>query len=126
MTSATTLTTHEATNGAKNGRAATMAKPIRDLIPAIDVFENDDEVLLLADMPGATAESVAVNVEAGQITIDAERALHGASLRYRRTFELPSMIDEDAISAELRDGVLHLHLKKSEKAKRRVIAVRSA
>jgi HSP20 family protein len=126
MTSATTLTTHKATNGAKNGRTTSMAKPIRDLIPAIDVFENDDEVLLLADMPGATAESVAVNVEAGQITIEAERAVHGASLRYRRTFELPSMIDEDAISAELRDGVLRLHLKKSEKAKRRVIAVRSA
>jgi HSP20 family molecular chaperone IbpA len=126
MTSATTLTTHKATNGAKNGRASTMAKPIRDLMPAVDVFENDDEVLLLADTPGATAESIAVSVEAGQITLEAERAAHGASLRYRRTFQLPSMIDQDGISAELRDGVLHVHLKKSEKAKRRMIAVRSS
>jgi len=122
MTTATTL----ATNSANNGRASTMAKAIRDLTPSVDVFENDDEILLLADMPGATAESVAVQVEGGQISIEAQRALHGETMRYRRTFQLPSTIDADGISAELHDGVLHVHLKKSEKAKRRVISIRSS
>ena len=115
------------TNGAKkHGRAPTMAKPIRDLTPSVDVFENQDEYLLLADMPGATAESVSVQVEGGAITMEAERTLPGGSLRYRRMFQLPSTIDPDGISAELRDGVLHVHLKKSERAKRRVVSIRSS
>jgi len=126
MTTGTTLANSSSSSPAKNGRASTVAKPVRDLTPSVDVFENADELLLLADMPGATAESVAVNVEGGQITIEAQRALHGESVRYRRMFQLPSTIDPEGISAELRDGVLHVHLKKSEKAKRRVIAVRSS
>lgn len=122
MTTGTTL----ATQPAKNGRATTMAKPIRDRTPNVDVFENDDELLLLADMPGAGPDSVSALVEAGQITIQAERVMHGESTRYRRIFQLPSTVDQDGITAELRDGVLEVHLKKSEKAKRRVIAVRAS
>jgi HSP20 family molecular chaperone IbpA len=125
MTAGTTLATHAATNG----RASTMAKRTRDLTPSVDVFENADEYLLLADMPGATADSIAVQVEGGQITLEAQRAsTQGQSIgtRYRRQFQMPSTVDQDGISAELRDGVLHVHLRKSEKAKRRVISVRSS
>jgi HSP20 family molecular chaperone IbpA len=125
MTTATTLTTTGA-GRANNGRAATMAKPIRDLTPSVDVLENDDELLLLADMPGASAESVAVQVEGGQIALEARRAMRGENTRYRRVFQLPSIVDPEGISAELRHGVLHVHLKKSEQAKRRVISVRSS
>jgi HSP20 family molecular chaperone IbpA len=123
MNTGTTL----ATNTATNARASTMAKRIRDLTPSVDVFENADEYLLLADMPGATADSVAVQVEGGQSTLEAQRSMQQGenSVRYRRQFQLPSTIDPDGISAELRDGVLHVHLKKSEKAKRRVISIRS-
>ena len=124
MNTGTTL----AMNTATNGRASTMAKRIRDLTPSVDVFENADEYLLLADMPGATADSVAVQVEGGQITLEAQRSMQQGenTVRYRRQFQLPSTIDPDGISAELRDGVLHVHLKKSEKAKRRVISIRSS
>jgi HSP20 family molecular chaperone IbpA len=126
MTTGTTLATHTEKT-APNGRASTIAKRIRDLTPNVDVFENEDEYVLLADMPGATAESVVVQVEGGQIAIEAQRSMpQGESTRYRRQFQLPSTIDQDGISAELRDGVLHVHLKKSEKAKRRVISVRSS
>jgi HSP20 family protein len=119
----TTLMTNGAT---KNRRASTVANPIRDLTPSVDVLENQDEYLLLADMPGATAESVAVQVEGRAITIEAPRTTAGGSQRYRRMFQLPSTIDPDGISAELRDGVLYVHLKKSERAKRRVISIRSS
>lgn len=125
MNTGTTL----ATKTAPNGRASTAAKRIRNLTPSVDVLESADEYLLLADMPGATAESVVVQVEGGHITIEAERPMaqpQGESTRYRRQFQLPSTIDPDGISAELRDGVLHVHLKKSEKAKRRVISIRSS
>jgi HSP20 family protein len=123
MNTGTTL----ATNTATNGRASTLAKRVSDLTPSVDVFENAEEYLLLADMPGATAESVTVQVEGGQIMLEAQRSTaQGVSTRYRRQFQLPSTIDPDGISAELRDGVLHVHLKKSEKAKRRVIPIRSS
>lgn len=122
MSTGTTL----ATTSSKNGRAPTVAKPMRHVTPSVDVFENDDELLLLADMPGATAESVCVNVEGGQLTIEAQRNVHSESLRYRRTFQLSNTIDTESISAELRDGLLELRLKKSEKAKRRTIPVRSS
>lgn len=125
MTIGTTLSTTGASS-AKNGRASTMAKPIRDLRPSVDVLENDAELLLLADMPGASAESIVVQVDDRQIAIEAQRTMHGESMRYRRVFQLPSIVDPDGISAELRDGVLHVHLKKSEQAKRRVISVRSS
>ena len=119
----TTLTTNGAT---KKARASTIAKPIRQLTPSVDVFENQDEYLLLADMPGATAESVAVQIEGRAITIEAQRTMPSGSQRYRRMFQLPSMIDPDGISAELRDGVLLVHIKKAEQAKRRVISIRSS
>jgi HSP20 family molecular chaperone IbpA len=122
----TTASTSLATSNAKNGRASTMAKPIRDLTPSVDVLENADELLLLADMPGATADSVNVSVDGGQITLEAQRTLNGENMRYRRVFQLPNTIDPEGISAELRDGVLHVHLKKAERAKRREIAIRSS
>lgn len=114
------------TNSTKNVRPSMVAKPIRDLIPSVDVLENQDEYLLLADMPGATAETVSAQVEGDAITIEAERTMRGDSERYRRMFQLPSTIDPDGISAELREGVLHVHLKKSERAKRRVVSIRSS
>lgn len=125
MNTGTTL----ATKAAPNGRASTAAKRTRTLTPSVDVLENADEYLLLADMPGATAESVVVQVEGQHITIEAQRPTmqpQGESTGYRRQFQLPSTIDQDGISAELRDGVLHVHLRKSEKAKRRVISIRSS
>jgi HSP20 family molecular chaperone IbpA len=125
MTTEMTLATGRRPNNG-NGRGPIVAKPNRELTPTVDVFENEDELLLLADMPGATAESVAVNVESGQLTIEAQRTVHGETVLYRRTFQLPGTIDAESISAELRDGTLHVHLKKSEKAKRRVIPVRTS
>jgi HSP20 family molecular chaperone IbpA len=99
----------------------------REVTPRVDVFENADELLMLADMPGAAADSVHVRLEGGQLAIEAERALSPqASIRYLRMFRMPAVADPNAISAELKSGVLHVHLKKSEAAKPRTIPIRTS
>ena len=95
--------------------------------PAVDIFENESSITLLADMPGAQADSVQVRLEGGQLTLEAERALTSeASIRYLRMFRVPTMADPNGISAELKNGVLHVHLKKSEAAKPRTIPIRAS
>lgn len=105
----------------------TLAQPVapaRELRPQVDIYENAEEVLLLADVPGASKESVNVRVEEGVLSLEALRTLaNGQTVRYQRAFHVPESVDPEKISAELKHGVLHLHLRKAEKAKPRTIAI---
>ena len=102
--------------------------------PAVDVFEDKDELLILADMPGVAKESVAIHLEKGQLTIEAQRnepsqgnllAAEYRPLDYRRAFLVPQGIDADKIVAELTQGVLRLHLPKAAALKPRQIAIKA-
>jgi HSP20 family molecular chaperone IbpA len=101
--------------------------PMFELIPSVDSYENGEELLLLADVPGATAETVNVRIEDSVLTLQAQRAAaNGRAYRYRRAFQVPDSVDPERITAELKHGVLHVHLGKAERNKRRDIAVRVA
>ena len=100
--------------------------------PVVDIYENDDEILLHADMPGVAKEDIIVNVDNGKLAITGVRNLEtsGAAnwqefgeVEYRRTFSVPQTIDIEKVNAELKDGVLKLHLPKSEAAKPRQIEI---
>jgi HSP20 family molecular chaperone IbpA len=103
--------------------------------PACDVYENDAEVLVLADLPGATPDALRINFERGELTLSARRSaadVQGELVRreyqdgtFERRFAIPNGIDASKISAELKDGVLKLHLPKSEAVKPRQIPVRA-
>jgi HSP20 family protein len=103
--------------------------------PACDVYENADEVLVVADLPGITADALNVNLDRNELQIAARReaspkdgkyvAVEYRDCDYRRHFAVPGGIDESKISAELKDGVLWLHLPKSEALKPRHIPVRA-
>jgi HSP20 family protein len=102
--------------------------------PRVDVYENANELLLVADVPGATKESVSIQLEKGQLTIEASRAdeVPGSPLieEYRpadhaRVFAVPQGIDAAKIEAHLSGGVLRLRLPKSDALKPRRIEVRS-
>jgi HSP20 family protein len=100
--------------------------PVRVFQPRVDVYENADELLLLADMPGASADSVNIRYEDELLTLQAQRtAADGPTLRYQRAFQVPDSVDPEQISAELKQGVLHVHLRKAERAKPRTIEIRS-
>lgn len=100
--------------------------------PRVDIFENDQEVLLIADLPGVSNNNLHINLDNEQLTIEGTREEHvkGTALAsefrdtdYHRTFLVPQGIDVDKIRAELRQGVLHLHLPKSEALRPRQITV---
>ena len=104
------------------------------LTPLVDIFENDTEILLHADMPGVPKEEININIDNGRLEISGTRQLtftgsaawqEFSNAEYRRVFSVPQTIDIAKVNAELRDGVLHLHLPKSEKAKPRVIEIKA-
>lgn len=105
------------------------------IAPYVDIFENDNEILLQADMPGVDKKDITVGVDNGKLSLGGVRKLEttGApqwqefeSVEYQRTFSVPQSINVEKIVAELKDGVLCLHLPKSEKAKPRQIEIKAA
>lgn len=111
-----------------NGKSSTTASP-----PAVDVYENKDEILVIADMPGARNESVNVQLDKDELTISAAREggpegklLKGARRdgEYRRTFVIPPGVNPEQISAEMSAGVLTVRLPKTAEMKPRTIPVK--
>lgn len=100
--------------------------------PAVDIFENEAEILLHADMPGVGKNDISISIDNGKMILSGTRRLQSAGsaawqelgdVEFRRTFAVPQSIDVDKVHAELKDGVLHLHLPKSEAAKPRQIEI---
>ena len=108
--------------------------PARVFVPAADIFETDQALTLQLEMPGVARDRVEVRVENDVLTIEG-RIDFGVyeNLRpvyteynvgnYARTFQLSSKIEQDGISAALKDGVMTLVLPKVERAKSRKIQV---
>ena len=103
--------------------------------PLVDIFENESEILLHADMPGVVKEDISINMDNGKLYLSGIRRMEktGAmtweefgDLEYTRTFSVPQTIDIAKVSADLNDGVLKLHLPKSEAAKPRRIEINAA
>jgi len=110
------------------------SRPIPTVAPVVDIYENDDEILLHADMPGVEKDKIAVNVDNGTLTITGVRELETkgvatweefGNVEYRRNFSVPQTIDVEKVNAELKDGVLRLHLPKSEAAKPKQIEIKT-
>jgi HSP20 family protein len=104
--------------------------------PAVDIFENDSSITLLADMPGVKASDLEIDLRENVLTLTGRVAPTAAPKQanvlreYRpgmffRQFTLAETIDQPKIDAQLTDGVLRLELPKVEKARPRQITVRS-
>lgn len=103
--------------------------------PNVDIVERQDELLVLADVPGATPEEIDVDFKDGTLTIHAKVAPRNEDANFLirhygvgdfwRTFQIAETIDASKISAEFADGVLTLHLPKAESAKPRKISVKA-
>src|SRR5688572_22303189 len=108
--------------------------PARAFVPVTDIFETDQALTLKLEMPGVAKDRVEVRVENDVLTIEG-RIDFGVyeNLRplyteynvgnYARTFQLSSKIEQDGISAALKDGVMTLVLPKVERARPRRIQV---
>lgn len=105
----------------------------RILIPAVDIFESDATLTLMADMPGVDKEGLDINLAKGILTINGTVKLSGrgksllrelSSANYYRQFKLSEHIDTGKISAELVNGVLTLTIPKAESAKPKKIEIK--
>jgi len=108
--------------------------PSAAYLPATDIFETDQALTVIMEMPGVSKENVEVSVEndvatiEGRIDFSKYQDIRPVYTEYNvgnyvRSFQLSSKIEQGAIRAELKDGVMTLVLPKAERAKPRKIAV---
>ena len=106
----------------------------RALLPRVDVYEDDNGITLLADLPGVPRDQLDIKVDGDTLTIEGTLAsttpagLQPAYVevrvpRYRRAFTLSRELDSGNIQANLKDGVLNLRIPKQEHAQPRRISV---
>jgi HSP20 family protein len=111
-------------------------RPGRYFVPDVDISEYDESLRLWADMPGVSDKDVTVALKDGMLTIEgtvltaAYEKLAPLYTEYNvgnyfRQFTLNAEVDEERISAKMRDGVLVVDLPKREQAKPRMIPVTS-
>ncbi len=108
--------------------------PARVFLPTTDIYETDQALTVVMEMPGVDKANVDIGLENGVLTVEGRidfskyQALQPVYTEYnignyRRSFSLPETVDQEKISAEMSDGVLTLTLPKAEKAKPRKIAI---
>jgi HSP20 family protein len=105
--------------------------------PAVDIFETEKEITLLADMPGVKADSLNLDLHENVLSLDGDVPSPEGddetdvfkeyrTGKYYRQFTLSQAIDQSKIEAAMKDGVLRLSLPKVEAAAPRKIAVKSS
>jgi HSP20 family protein len=108
----------------------------RCFIPRADIYELENQIVIVADVPGVDEKSIEVTLDKNILTIDAqvEPAIpQGYSLSfaeyevgdYQRSFRLSNEIDRTKIQAKVKDGVLRLYLPKAKEALARKISVKA-
>jgi HSP20 family protein len=102
--------------------------------PNVDILEQADEIVLLADLPGASPDTIELDFEDGELSIKAHvERRQDASTKflvreygtgdYHRKFRVSDVIDAEQIKASYTDGVLAVHLPKTQAAKPRRVAI---
>jgi HSP20 family protein len=116
-----------------NGEAA--GTELSSWTPAVDIHETDDGFVIKAELPGVSKDDVSIDVHQNTLTLRGQRK-HEAEVKneryhrveraygtFQRSFVLPAIVDQDKVQATYKDGVLELHLPKSEAAKPKRIAI---
>ena len=109
-------------------------RPMRAFTPSADIFETEEMLTVVLEMPGVSKDNVDINVENGMLSIEGRIDFEKYDgLRpvyseynvgpYRRSFRLSNQVDQSKIAAEMQDGIITLTLPKPEKAKPRKIEV---
>ncbi len=124
---------NQATARASGEKSLATREETRYIIPPVDIYETDDALTVVVDLPGVHKDNVDVRVEENVLTIKgnadyeppANLLLGEFSLQgYYRQFQLSDEVNQDRISAESKNGVLTIRLPKAEKSKPRQIKVK--
>ena len=139
-----TLNVQQLENCSTNTDACSSSEPIATqasnrpvLVPRADIYEDNGDIVVVADLPGVDESCVDITIEKNILTIKATSqwevpqglALSYAEFKhgdYQRRFALPNEIDRDGINASMKNGVLKLVLPKSTSEKVRKIEVKTS
>ena len=120
-----------------NGLLEGNGRTTQSWVPAVDVWETDNELVYAFDLPGIPEDKISVEFDDGALTVTGERQrelkeegdrFYRFERRYgtfTRTIGLPQGVTEDMVRADNRDGVLEVHVRKPEQPKPRRIQVGS-
>ena len=107
--------------------------PLSRWKPAVNVYQDKDQFILVAELPGLKKEEIDISLHDDTLTISGERKREGSSEhgllterfygKYQRSLTLPTAIDPDKVKASYRDGLLQVVLPKAEEAKPKQIEV---
>jgi HSP20 family protein len=102
-------------------------RPARELAPNVDIFENENELLVVADVPGLDPNDIGVHVNLPEFRIEAKvQGSPDVPVLYTRTFRIDERIDPERVKAEYKEGVLRVHLTKSAAFRPRRVEVQSS
>ncbi len=103
--------------------------------PVVDVYDNDDNIVIKAELPGVDKENIDIDVTGRFLTLKGERSVENevkeekyhrkerAYGKFERVFTLPAEVDSEKIEADYKDGVLTINIPKPEKEKPRQITI---
>jgi len=100
--------------------------------PFVDVYETENELAMLLDMPGVSRDAIKVHIDKGVITITGDAGIpQGGDFRYvefrpnhyKRVFELSPEVDQERIQADYKQGVLTILMPKHQKVRAKEITV---
>lgn len=103
--------------------------------PTVDIFDNDENIIITAELPGIEKKDIVIDVKDGVLTLKGERSFDNEIKeekyycrertfgKFERAFRLPADIDPEKISADYKDGILKIDIPKPEGKKPKQIAV---
>lgn len=103
--------------------------------PAVDIYETENEIVVQAELPGVERKDITLNLENNVLTLKGERRFEKESNQdnyhrieraygnFSRAFSIPTLVDEDKIRADYKDGILKIALPKKEQVKAKQIQI---
>jgi len=113
------------TRAQENGSRALEKTRARQRTPAVDVYESESEVVIVADVPGVGPDRLDLRIELPELRFEARPASEDEG-PWVRAFTIDERIDAEKVSAELKHGVLTVRLPKADAVKPRRIAIRAS
>jgi HSP20 family protein len=123
-----------------NGRSGRGTEPVsaRTWAPAVDILEDQNEIIVRAELPGIKQEEIDIELKGEMLTLRGERQFEDTQRKdnyvrversygqFQRAFTIGVPVKNDAVTASYKDGILEVHLPKSEETKPKKVKVTAA
>jgi len=108
---------------------------MRDWNPRVDIYDNDENIVIKAELPGIDRKDIVIDVKDGVLTLKGERSFDNEIKeekyycrertfgKFERVFRLPAKVDPEKISADYKDGILKIDIPKPEEQQPKQITV---